>query len=161
MPSSCVCVCVRVHVCVSAFLHVELRAVSVCVCVCTCICMYVWLQISMAMENRGRQLPAIAGNCHSTGNCRQFAPSDARSGWEFWTRVGEGFHASSESWVYVASKAHQKFQWDSEAQISNRVARILFVRSQKPLAAAPCTLGCTKTGVGNSRHFHFHFPAWH
>ena len=45
------------------------------------------------------------------GNYRQSVPSDARSGWEFWTRVGEGFHASSESWVYVASKAHQKFQW--------------------------------------------------
>ena len=124
-----------------------------CVCVCVCVSMVADFHVN------GNQGSAIAGL--STGNCRQSTSSDARSGWEFWTRVGEGFHASSESWVYVASKAHQKFQWDSEAQISDRVACILFSRSQKPLAAALCTLGCTKTGVGNLKNVRFHFPAWH
>ena len=67
----------------------------------------IWLWISMRMENRGWKLPAIAIPLAIAGN---LPPSDAPSDWEFWTRVGEGFHACSESWVYVASKAHQKFQ---------------------------------------------------
>ena len=62
---------------------------------------FVWLQISMGMENRGRQLLAV-------DNC-----------WQLPAIAIQGFHASSESWVYVASKAHQKFRWDSEAQISD------------------------------------------
>ena len=42
-------------------------------------------------HGKGKQGSAIAGNCHSTGNCRRSAPSDSRSGWEFWMRVREGF----------------------------------------------------------------------
>ena len=74
-----------------------------------------WLQISMAMENRGRQLPAIAGNCHSTGNCRQSAPSDARSGVKSQgtkcSRVRVGVGGRSKGQYLALEGATNKSDW--------------------------------------------------
>ena len=109
----------------------------------------VWLQISMGMENRGRQLlaipPAIACNL----------PSPTRAPFGSSGRVLE--EKAFMPPARVGCMWHPK-----HIKSSSGTVELKFQTEWRAFCSlALCTLGCTKTGVGNLKIVHFHFPVWH